>query len=85
MFGLDANGVKTEVIAGVTTFLAMVYILAVYPAVMRQIGIPGGGAVIAAAAASALGTFLMGKLGKYPFALAPGVGIVPFFAFSTTK
>jgi len=83
-FNLRENGtnVKTEIIAGITTFLSMVYILAVYPSVMSEIGIPAGGAVIAAAVASFLGTFLMGWLAKYPFALAPGVGIVPFFAFS---
>lgn len=83
-FDLEANGtsVRTEVLAGVTTFLSMVYILAVYPNIMSQIGIPPGGAVIAAAMAAFIGTFLMGWLGKYPFALAPGVGIVPFFAFS---
>ena len=83
-FDLKANGTnfRTEVLAGVTTFLSMVYILAVYPSVMSRIGIPAGGAVIAAALASFLGTFLMGWLAKYPFALAPGVGIVPFFALS---
>ena len=83
-FHLAENGttVRTEIIAGVTTFLSMVYILAVYPSVMSEIGVPAGGAVIAAALASFLGTFLMGWLAKYPFALAPGVGIVPFFAFS---
>ena len=83
-FNLAEHGttVKTEIIAGITTFLSMVYILAVYPSVMSEIGIPAGGAVIAAAVASFLGTFLMGWLAKYPFALAPGVGIVPFFAFS---
>ena len=83
-FDLKANGtnVRTEVLAGVTTFLSMVYILAVYPSVMSDIGIPRGGAVIAAALASFLGTFLMGWLGRYPFALAPGVGIVPFFAYA---
>ena len=81
---LAENGttVRTEIIAGITTFLSMVYILAVYPSVMNEIGIPAGGAVIAAALASFLGTLLMGCLAKYPFALAPGVGIVPFFAFS---
>jgi AGZA family xanthine/uracil permease-like MFS transporter len=83
-FDLKANEtcVRTEVLAGITTFLSMVYILAVYPNVMSSIGIPAGGAVIAAALASFIGTFLMGWLGRYPFALAPGVGIVPFFAFS---
>ncbi len=57
-FNLAENGttVKTEIIAGITTFLSMVYILAVYPSVMSEIGIPAGGAVIAAAVASFLGT-----------------------------
>ena len=83
-FNLAEHGttVKTEIIAGITTFLSMVYILAVYPSVMSEIRIPAGGAVIAAAVASFIGTLLMGCLAKYPFALAPGVGIVPFFAFS---
>ena len=74
--------VRTELLAGVTTFLSMAYILALYPSVMSKIGLPAGGAMIAAALSAALGTFLMGLLTKYPFALAPGVGIVPFFAYS---
>ena len=83
-FDLKDHGtnVRTEVLAGITTFLSMVYILAVYPSVMSRIGIPAGGAVIAAALAAFMGTTLMGWLGRYPFALAPGVGIVPFFALS---
>ena len=60
----------------------MAYILALYPSVMSKIGLPAGGAMIAAALSAAVGTFLMGLLAKYPFALAPGVGIVPFFAYS---
>lgn len=74
--------VRTELLAGLTTFLSMAYILALYPNVMSSIGLPAGGAMIAAALSAALGTFLMGLLAKYPFALAPGVGIVPFFAYS---
>ena len=74
--------VRTELLAGLITFLSMAYILALYPTVMSNIGIPPGGAMIAAALASAFGTFMMGYLAKYPFALAPGVGIVPFFAYS---
>ena len=74
--------VKTELLAGVTTFLSMAYILALYPSIMSRIGLPAGGAMIAAAISAAVGTFLMGLLAKYPFALAPGVGIVPFFAYS---
>ena len=74
--------VRTEILAGLTTFLSMAYILALYPSVMSKIGLPAGGAMIAAALSAAFGTFLMGLLAKYPFALAPGVGIVPFFAYS---
>ena len=74
--------VRTELLAGLTTFLSMAYILALYPNVMSKIGLPPGGAMIAAALSAALGTFLMGVLARYPFALAPGVGIVPFFAYS---
>ncbi len=64
-FHLAENGttVKTEIIAGITTFLSMVYILAVYPSVMGEIGFPAGGAVIAAAIASFIGTVLMGLFG----------------------
>ena len=74
--------IRTELLAGLTTFLSMAYILALYPTVMSKIGLPAGGAMIAAALSAALGTFLMGLLAKYPFALAPGVGIIPFFAYS---
>ena len=77
-----AYSVRTELLAGLITFLSMAYILALYPTVMSNIGIPPGGAMIAAALASAFGTFMMGYLAKYPFALAPGVGIIPFFAYS---
>ena len=73
---------RTEFLAGLTTFLSMAYILALYPNIMSKIGLPAGGAMIAAALSAAFGTFLMGLLARYPFALAPGVGIVPFFAFS---
>ena len=73
---------RTEIMAGATTFLSMAYILALYPTIMSKIGLPAGGAMIAAALSAALGTFLMGLLAKYPFALAPGVGVIPFFAFS---
>ena len=80
----DAQPVRlrTEILAGLTTFLSMAYILALYPNIMSKIGLPAGGAMIAAALSAAIGTFLMGLLSRYPFALAPGVGVVPFFAFS---
>ena len=78
----ESPKVRTELLAGLTTFLSMAYILALYPGFMSKIGLPAGGAMIAAALSAALGTFLMGLLARYPFALAPGVGIVPFFAYS---
>lgn len=74
--------IRTELLAGLTTFLSMAYILALYPNLMSIIGLPVGGAMIAAALSAAFGTFLMGFLAKYPFALAPGAGIVPFFVYS---
>lgn len=78
----SGSSFRTELLAGLTTFLSMAYILALYPGIMSRIGLPPGGAMIAAALSAAFGTFLMGALSRYPFALAPGVGIVPFFAYS---
>lgn len=78
----SAVNIKTELLAGLTTFLSMAYVLALYPNIMSKIGLPAGGAMIAAALAAAAGTFLMGFLAKYPFALGPDVGLIPFFAFS---
>ncbi|MBD1937948.1 NCS2 family permease [Microcoleus sp. FACHB-68] len=79
---------RTEVLAGVTTFMTMAYILAVNPGILsnaiflRQPGDLLGELVIATAISSAIGTLAMALIANYPFALAPGMGLNAFFAFS---
>jgi AGZA family xanthine/uracil permease-like MFS transporter len=74
--------VKTEVIAGVTTFMTMAYILAVNPGILSAAGMPAAGVFTATALASAIATVLMAILANLPIALAPGMGLNAFFAFS---
>ena len=83
-FHLRAHGttVRTEVEAGVTTFLTMAYVLAVNPLILHQAGVPVAGALFATAVAAAVGCFLMGVLANYPFATAPGMGLNAYFTFS---
>lgn len=83
LFGLRENGttVRTELEAGLTTFLTMAYILAVNPMILAEAGVPIEGALFATAAAAALGSILMGLLANYPFALAPGMGLNAYFAY----
>ncbi|HEY9837763.1 MAG TPA: solute carrier family 23 protein, partial [Vampirovibrionales bacterium] len=79
---------RTEIIAGVTTFMTMAYILAVNPAILSNaifLDSPGdlfGELVIATALSSAIATLVMAVTSNYPFALAPGMGLNAFFAFS---
>jgi AGZA family xanthine/uracil permease-like MFS transporter len=83
-FQLKAHGtdVKTEVIAGVTTFLTMAYILIVQPLTLQNAGMDFGGVFTATALASMIGTLVMALFARLPFALAPGMGLNAFFAFS---
>ena len=83
-FKLKENGtnVKTEILAGLTTFMTMVYILAVNPGLLSQAGMDFGGVFTATALAAGLSTILMGLYAKYPFALAPGMGLNAYFAFT---
>lgn len=74
--------VKTEVLAGLTTFLTMVYIIFVNPDILSAAGMPVEGVFIATILASIIGTVAMALLANYPFALAPGMGLNAFFAFS---
>ena len=76
VFKLRENGtdVKTEVIAGITTFMTMAYILAVNPSIMSAAGMDSGAVFTATALAALLGTVLMAVFANYPFALAPGMG-----------
>ena len=73
---------KTEVIAGVTTFMTMAYILAVNPTLLSASGMDKNAVLIATALASFIGTLAMALLANYPFALAPGMGLNAYFAFT---
>ncbi|MFA6941278.1 MAG: NCS2 family permease [Clostridiaceae bacterium] len=83
-FKLSENktNVKTEVIAGITTFLTMAYIIAVNPNFLSTTGMPIGPLVTATCLAAGLTTILMGLYGNLPFALASGMGLNAFFAFT---
>lgn len=72
--------VKTEVMAGITTFMTMAYILAVNPSILSSAGMDSSAVLIATALASFLGSVLMAFLANYPFALAPGMGLNAYFA-----
>ncbi|MFW5647216.1 MAG: NCS2 family permease, partial [Acetivibrio ethanolgignens] len=74
--------VKTEVIAGITTFMAMAYILAVNPSILADAGMDKGAVFTATVLASAFATILMALLSNYPFVLAPGMGLNAYFAYS---
>lgn len=74
--------VKTEVLAGITTFMTMAYILAVNPSILAAAGMDQGAVFTATAVASFLGTLLMALFANYPFALAPGMGLNAYFAYT---
>ena len=74
--------VKTEIMAGITTFMTMAYILAVNPSILSSAGMDAEAVLIATALASFVGTALMALLANYPFALAPGMGLNAYFAYT---
>ncbi len=78
----NSTNVKTEVMAGITTFMTMAYILAVNPSILSASGMDANAVLLATALASFLGTVLMALLANYPFALAPGMGLNAYFAFT---
>lgn len=90
LFKLNGNRttVRTEIMAGITTFMTMAYILAVNPhllsleGVAEPLGIPKGGVFVATALAAVVGTLLMAFMANYPFVLAPGMGLNAFMAFT---
>ncbi len=84
VFKLKENGtdVKTEVLAGITTFMTMAYILAVNPSILSAAGMDSGAVFTATAVAALIGTLLMALLANYPFALAPGMGLNAYFAYT---
>ncbi|WP_415803562.1 NCS2 family permease [Marinicrinis lubricantis] len=81
-FGKHGTSYRKEIIAGITTFLAMAYILAVNPGMLSAAGMELEAVFTATAIAAVIGTLVMGVLAKYPIALAPGMGLNAFFTFS---
>ena len=83
LFKLKRNrtSVRTELVAGLTTFMTMAYILAVNPNLLSIAGIPRGGVFLATCIASVVGTLCMAFMSNYPFVLAPGMGLNAFLTF----
>ena len=84
LFKLEENhtNVKTEVLAGITTFMTMAYILAVNPTMLSAAGMDATAVLIATCLAAFVGTLAMALLANYPFALAPGMGLNAYFAYT---
>ena len=87
LFQLQANGtnIRTEVIAGVTTFLTMAYIIFVNPSILQAAGMDFGAVFMATCLAAAFGSAFMGLYANYPIALAPGMGLNAYFSFGVVK
>ncbi|MBW3164419.1 NCS2 family permease [Ferrimonas balearica] len=84
LFKLSANRttVRQEVVAGITTFLTMAYIIFVNPAMLADAGMDHGAVFVATCVAAAVGCLVMGLLANYPIALAPGMGLNAFFTYT---
>ena len=84
LFQLKAHGtnVRTEILAGVTTFLTMAYILFVNPSILSETGMDKGAIFVATCLAAAIGSAVMGLIANYPIALAPGMGLNAFFTYT---
>ena len=77
--------IKTELFAGLTTFLTMAYIIFVNPDILAAAGMDRGAVFVATCLAAAIGSLIMGLYANYPIALAPGMGLNAFFAFVVVK
>ena len=86
-FGLANHGttVRTEVFAGLTTFLTMAYIVVVNPVILGDAGMPVAAVAAATCLAAGFGCILMGLLSNYPIALAPGMGLNAYFTYTVVK
>ena len=84
MFKLNENNttVKTEVVAGFTTFFTMVYIIIVNPIILKDAGVPFDQVFTATIIATVIGTLWMALAANYPIAIAPGMGMNAYFAYS---
>ena len=87
VFGLAAHGttVRTEILAGVTTFLTMAYIVVVNPAILSNAGIPAAAVAVATCLAAGIGSIFMGLIANYPLAVAPGMGLNAYFTYTVVK
>jgi AGZA family xanthine/uracil permease-like MFS transporter len=87
LFGLKAQGtdVRTEVLAGVTTFMTMAYIVVVNPTILGEAGMPVAAVAAATCLAAGFGSILMGLIANYPLALAPGMGLNAYFTYTVVK
>ena len=87
MFELEEHGttVRTELLAGLTTYVTMVYIAFVNPAILAEAGMDKGAVFVATCLAAAFGSAFMGLYANYPVALAPGMGLNAYFTFSVVK
>jgi len=87
LFDLKGHGttVRTEVLAGLTTFVTMAYIVVVNPAILGAAGMPVAAVAVATCLASGFGSILMGLLSNYPLALAPGMGLNAYFTYTVVK
>jgi adenine/guanine/hypoxanthine permease len=86
-FGLQAHGtaVRTELLAGLTTFMTMAYIIFVNPAILADAGMDRGAVFVATCLAAAFGSAFMGLYANYPVALAPGMGLNAYFTYGVVK
>ncbi|MBO0727104.1 MAG: NCS2 family permease [Blastocatellia bacterium] len=87
LFKLPENKttIRTELAAGLTTFLTMAYIIFVNPQILSEAGVPFSGALFATCLSAAVGSLIMGLLANYPFALAPGMGLNAYFTYTVVK
>src|SRR6202167_5777647 len=87
LFGLEGHGttVRTEVVAGLTTFLTMAYIVVVNPVILGAAGMPVAAVAVATCLASGFGSILMGLLSNYALALAPGMGLNAYFTYTVVQ
>ena len=76
---------RTEILAGVTTFMTMAYIIFVNPSMLHDAGMPIAAVTAATCLAAAVGSLLMGAFARYPIALAPGMGLNAYFTYSVVK
>ncbi|WP_342052500.1 MULTISPECIES: NCS2 family permease [unclassified Cupriavidus] len=80
----DTN-VRTELLAGITTFLTMAYIIFVNPSILGDAGVPKDAVFVATCVAAAIGTLIMGLYANYPIGMAPGMGLNAYFAYAVVK